>query len=155
MRVVLAEHVAHGTGRLLVFGGILETKFRHRIDDAPLDRLEPIADMRQGTIEDDVHGIVEVSAFGIGLESKTLNAVGTDVEGFTHGWGISGGKYRRMDMQWTRSVAEACASEQIELGGARRRAGTHTIGFGHIDSHGRRCLRNSMTSRQSQTGRQP
>jgi hypothetical protein len=60
----LAEHVADGTRRLLVLGIGVQPQLAHRIDDAPLHRLQAVADMRQGTVHDHVHGVVEVGTFG-------------------------------------------------------------------------------------------
>ncbi len=64
MGVELAEHVADGARRLLVFGIGIEPQLAHGIDDASLHRLEAVADVRQGPVHDHVHGIVEVGLFG-------------------------------------------------------------------------------------------
>ena len=64
MRVKLAQHVAHGARGLLVLGARPETELGHRIHDAPLHRLETVPDVRQGSIQNDVHRIVEVRLLG-------------------------------------------------------------------------------------------
>lgn len=64
MRVELAEHVADGTRRLLVLGVGTQAQFAHGVDDASLNRLQAVTDMRQGTVHDHVHGVVEVGLFG-------------------------------------------------------------------------------------------
>jgi hypothetical protein len=64
VRVELAEHVADRAGRLLVLGGGAQAQFAHRVDDAPLHRLEAVADVRQGAVQHDVHRIVEVGLLG-------------------------------------------------------------------------------------------
>ncbi len=60
----LAEHVAHRARRLLVLRARVQTELRHRVDDAPLHRFEAVADMRQGAIEDHVHGVIQVRFLG-------------------------------------------------------------------------------------------
>ncbi len=62
--VVLAQHVTNGTCGLLGLGAGRQAQLAHRIDDAPLYRLEPIADMRQRPIHDHVHGVVQIGFFG-------------------------------------------------------------------------------------------
>lgn len=64
MRVELAEHVTDGTRRFLVLGIGVQAQFAHGVDDASLHRLQTVADMRQRTVHDHVHGIVEVGLFG-------------------------------------------------------------------------------------------
>ena len=67
MRVKLADHIAHGARRFFEFGRGLEAEFRHRVDDPALHRLQAVADMRQGAVEDDVHGIIQIRLLGVGL----------------------------------------------------------------------------------------
>jgi hypothetical protein len=62
--VELAEHVANGTRRFLVLGVGVQPQLAHGVDDAPLHGLQAVADMRQGTVHDHVHGVVEVGIFG-------------------------------------------------------------------------------------------
>jgi hypothetical protein len=62
--VELAEHVTDGTRRLLVLGIGIQPQLAHGVDDAPLYRLQAVADMRQGAVHDHVHGVVEVGLFG-------------------------------------------------------------------------------------------
>ncbi len=64
MGMELAEHVTDGTCRLLVLGIGIEPQLAHGVDDATLHRLQAVADMRQGTVHDHVHGVVEVGLFG-------------------------------------------------------------------------------------------
>ena len=75
MRVKLAEHVAHrasGLGELGVGGKI---ELGHRVDDAPLHRLQAIAHMRQGALADDVHGIIQIRLLGVFVQRQALDAV--------------------------------------------------------------------------------
>ena len=62
--VELAEYVTDGTRRLLVLGVCVQAQLAHGVDNTPLYRLEAVADMRQGPVHDDVHGVVEVGLFG-------------------------------------------------------------------------------------------
>jgi hypothetical protein len=65
VRVKLAQHVAHGARRFLVLGGRAEAQFAHGVDDAPLHRLEAVAEVRQGAVQHHVHRVVEVGGFGV------------------------------------------------------------------------------------------
>ncbi len=73
--VVLTQHVTHGTGRFLVLGEGRESQLAHGVDDAALYRLETVADVRQGAVHDDVHGVVEVGLLGEGVQWLTLHPV--------------------------------------------------------------------------------
>ena len=73
VRMEFAEHVAHGARRFLVLAGGAEPEFRHRVNDAPLHRLETVADVRQRAIEDDVHGVVQVRLLGERGERQALD----------------------------------------------------------------------------------
>ncbi|GBE09914.1 hypothetical protein BMS3Abin12_00466 [bacterium BMS3Abin12] len=72
----LADDVADGARGLLVLGGGVEAQFRHGVDDAPLHRLEAVAHMRQGAVQDHVHRVVEVRLFGEDLERDPLHPLG-------------------------------------------------------------------------------
>ena len=75
MGVVFAQYIAHGAGRLLVLGRLSESQLTHGVYDAPLYWLQTIANMGQGAIQNDVHGIVEVGTLGIVLNRLAFNAV--------------------------------------------------------------------------------
>ena len=75
VRMELAEHVAHRARRLDVLGCRREAKFGHGVDDAPLHRLQAVADVRQGAVVDDVHRIVEVRPFRVGAQRQPLVAL--------------------------------------------------------------------------------
>ncbi|KPB79626.1 Uncharacterized protein AC506_0820 [Pseudomonas syringae pv. maculicola str. M6] len=64
VRMELAENITDGTRRLLVLGVGPQAQLAHRVDDAPLYRFQAVADVRQGTVHDHVHGVVEVGLFG-------------------------------------------------------------------------------------------
>ncbi len=74
VRMKLADHVADGPCRLLRFGAGRQPEFAHRIDDAPLHRLQAVPERRQGTIQDDVHRVIEVGFFGVFAERLLLDA---------------------------------------------------------------------------------
>lgn len=75
MGVEFTEHVTDGTRRLLVLGVSVQAQLTHRIDNAPLYGLQAVADMRQGTVHDHVHGVVEVGIFGEVSQRPAFNAV--------------------------------------------------------------------------------
>src|SRR3970282_1993691 len=72
VRMKFSEHIADGARRFLVLGGGVKAQFRHGIDNATLHGLKAIAEMRKGTAEDDVHGVVQVRLFSKGAERNTL-----------------------------------------------------------------------------------
>ncbi len=63
MRVVLTDHIAHGTRGFLRLGGGIQAQLAHCVDDAPLHRLQAVAQERQGAVEHHVHRVVEIGAF--------------------------------------------------------------------------------------------
>ena len=73
VRVELAEHVADGARGLLVLRTGGKAQLRHRVDDASLHRLQPVADMRQGAIENHVHRVVEVRLLGEVLQRAAFD----------------------------------------------------------------------------------
>ena len=75
VRVELADHVADGARSLLGLCLRRQVELRHGVNDAALHRLEAVADVRQGAIEYDVHGVGQVGPFGVRLERKPLHAV--------------------------------------------------------------------------------
>ncbi len=84
MRMVLTQDVTNGASRFLVFGLRLQTQFRHGIDDAPLHRFKAVTDIRQGTVHDHVHRIVEIRLFGEVFQGQLLDALVIDFGRFTH-----------------------------------------------------------------------
>ena len=64
MGMKLAQDIANGAGRFLELGGCIETELGHGVDDSSLHRFETVADVRQGTIENDVHGVIEIGLLG-------------------------------------------------------------------------------------------
>ena len=64
MGMELAYDVPHRAGRFLELGGRAQAQFRHGVDDAPLYRLQTVADMRQRPVQDDIHGVIQVCLFG-------------------------------------------------------------------------------------------
>ncbi len=59
MRVVLAQHVAYHRRRLLVRPPGHQSQLVHRIQDSPVDRLEPVPHIRQRPGDDDAHRVVD------------------------------------------------------------------------------------------------
>ena len=68
MRMELTDNIANGARRLFEFGRGLQSQLTHGIDNAPLHRLEPIAHVRERSIENDVHGIIQVGLLSIEFE---------------------------------------------------------------------------------------
>src|SRR5262249_29531362 len=60
VRVVFTEHLADHAGGLLVGAVEREPQLRHRVEHAPMNRFEAIADVRQRAPDDHGHGVVEV-----------------------------------------------------------------------------------------------
>ena len=75
MRMKLADHVTNRARTLLVLGSRRQTQLTHRINDAALDRLQAIGQLRQRTVEDDVHRIIEIRLFGKCLEWLAFDAI--------------------------------------------------------------------------------
>ena len=86
MGMELAQHVAHGAGRLGELGVAGEAELAHGEDDAPLHGLQPIGDMRQGPVVDDVHGVVQVRPLGVGAQGQAFEFSGLDFHGATPSW---------------------------------------------------------------------
>src|SRR5438105_4813577 len=72
--VELAEHIAHGARGLLVLRDRREPELAHGVDDAPLYRLQPVAERRQRAVQNDVHRVVEIGLLGEGGERLALDA---------------------------------------------------------------------------------
>jgi hypothetical protein len=62
VRVVLAHHVADDAGRFLVRLVGREAVLEHRVEDAPVYRLQAVAGVRQRPRDDHAHGVIEVGA---------------------------------------------------------------------------------------------
>src|SRR5690606_5044520 len=84
VRVELADHVADGTGRLLGLGGGAQAQLAHRVDDAPLHRLEAVAQEGQGAVQHHVHRVVQVGALGVLAQRDLLETVEGGAGGFGH-----------------------------------------------------------------------
>ncbi len=75
VRMVLADDVANRTRGLLVLVGSPQRQLAHRIDDAPLYRLQTVAERRQCTVENDVHRVIEIGLLGEGPQRLLLDAL--------------------------------------------------------------------------------
>jgi len=62
--VEFTQHVTDGTRRFFVLGVGVQAQLAHGVDNAPLYWLQAVTDMRQGTVHDHVHGVVEIGLFG-------------------------------------------------------------------------------------------
>ena len=68
VRVVLAHHLADDRRALAVRRAGREAHLVHRVQDPPMDRLEPVAHVRQRPADDDAHRVVEVRAAELVLD---------------------------------------------------------------------------------------
>ncbi len=68
MGVELTDDITDGACGLFVFGAGFESQLAHGVDNAALHRFQPVTDVRQGTVENHVHRIVEVGFLGVILQ---------------------------------------------------------------------------------------
>ena len=66
VRMEFADDVADRARRLLVLRARGEAELAHGVDDAPLHRLQAVAQTRQRAIQDHVHRVIEIGALGEG-----------------------------------------------------------------------------------------
>ena len=101
MGVELAQDIAHGARRLLVLGGGGQAQLGHGVEDAPLHRLEAIPQVRQGAVEDDVHGIVQVGLLAEDMQGAALDALGGKGAA---GRGVQGGGHVKGASQGSKGI---------------------------------------------------
>ncbi len=65
MGMKFTNHIANRTGRFFIFRRRLEPELTHSVDNPPLHRLKPIANIWQCPIKDHIHGVVKVCLFRI------------------------------------------------------------------------------------------
>ena len=75
VRMELADDVADGARGLLRLRRGRQAEIAHRVDDSPLHGLQAVAEMRQRTIENHVHRVVEVRLLREHGERNALDAV--------------------------------------------------------------------------------
>jgi hypothetical protein len=85
VRMELADHITHRARRLLRLRRRRQAELAHRVDDAPLYRLQAVAEVGQGTVQHHVHGVVEVGALGV-LAKRNLFEVFDAHRGAIQGW---------------------------------------------------------------------
>ena len=81
MRVVLTQHLAHDSSRLLVRTIGQNAKVKHAIQYAAMHRLQAVANIRQCTAHNDRHRIIDVSRLHL-IRDVDLN----DLFSFSHGF---------------------------------------------------------------------
>lgn len=89
MGVELTQHVTDRTGGLFVLGIGIQPQLTHGVDDTPLYRFQAVADMRQSTVHDHVHGVVEVGIFGEVSQRSAFYAIQAEIQGVAHAGLIS------------------------------------------------------------------
>src|SRR5690606_8448389 len=75
VRMVLAEHIANDGRALLVWPGRRESRLQHRVENAPMDRLEAVAHVRQRALHDHAHRVVEEGFAHLLLDQAGQNAL--------------------------------------------------------------------------------
>src|SRR5579864_3848651 len=75
MRVVIAHHLADHAGALEEPAVGPVPAVVHRVQDADVNRLEPIPDVGERTADDDRHRVVDVAALHLVLDVDRLGAV--------------------------------------------------------------------------------
>ena len=73
VRMVLADHVADDASRLLVGLVVVVAEFAHGIQHASMYRLQAIANIRQGSSDDDAHRVVEIGLLHLLFEAYRQN----------------------------------------------------------------------------------
>ena len=86
VRMVLAEHVADDRRRLLVRAARHQAELVHRVQDAAVDRLEPVAHVGQRAGDDDAHRVVDERLLHLLFDEARKNALA----GVRRGHGDSG-----------------------------------------------------------------
>ena len=62
VRMIFTHHIADGARRFVVGPVGREIVFVHRIEDAPMHRLQPVAHVGQGAAHDHAHRVIEIAA---------------------------------------------------------------------------------------------
>ena len=78
--VVLAHHLADDEGALAVGAGRLQADVVHRVEDAAMDRLEPVAGVRQRPPDDHAHRVIEVRRTHLFLETAVFDVARQSVK---------------------------------------------------------------------------
>jgi hypothetical protein len=76
VRVVLTHHLADDERALPVGPVRLEAEVVHRVEDAPVDRLQPVPDIGQRPSDDHAHRVIEVGGAHLLLELAGLERLG-------------------------------------------------------------------------------
>ena len=79
VRVVLAEHVADDGRALLVRAAGHEARLVHRVEDAAVHRLQPVAHVGERALHDDAHRVVEEGLAHLVLDQAREHARGGGV----------------------------------------------------------------------------
>ncbi len=73
VRVIFTDDVADGAGRLAVRLVPVEAVLVHRVENAPMHRLQTVARIRQRTRHDHAHGVIEVGALHLVEDGNGTN----------------------------------------------------------------------------------
>ncbi len=69
MRVIALDHLTDDTGALAIAGVGVQTHLVHGVQHAAVDGLQPVAGVRQRTLHDDAHCIVEIGLPHLGFDA--------------------------------------------------------------------------------------
>ena len=83
MRMELTQHITYGSSGLYELGLTVEPKLAHGINDSPLYRFKPVANVWQCSVVDDVHRIIKIRTLGVQRQRHGLLICGLDI--FIHG----------------------------------------------------------------------
>jgi hypothetical protein len=77
--VVLPDHVPHDAGRFLVRLSVLVAQFVHRVEDAALDRFEPVPHVGDRASHDHAHRVIQVTLAHLVLDGARHCLFGEEV----------------------------------------------------------------------------
>ena len=82
VRVIFAQHLAHHLGALHVLAVVQQPHVVHRIQNPPVHRLQPVADVGQRAPDDDRHRVVEIGALHLFFNVDRLYVLGWTTPAF-------------------------------------------------------------------------
>ena len=74
--MVFAQHFADDSGGFFIGGVGTVAEVLHRVEDAAVHRLEPVAHIRQGARDNDAHGVVQIGGAHLGVDIHMLQISG-------------------------------------------------------------------------------
>ena len=84
VRMKFSDYVSDGTGRFFRFSRRSEAKLTHCEYDSTLDGLKTVTDVWQRPVENNVHGVVEISLLSKFQQRLLFNTFKIELTLFTH-----------------------------------------------------------------------